>query len=279
MIHDNALADVDAWHAFAMRARAARVAVFIMTSESVYETRYSHMARTWLSDARRPGVVVQPYTSRESGARLLDRIPDLIRLNASDSYPPYEMRTQSLRMWMQLAAQNPHIDYFLHVDDDTYVDVNRTMALIQSLDPADWYCIGRPNYHEPRHARSYCGGPFVLYSGSLLRSLFAKATPQRIRELHAMYFSIAPSGGHGDDVLMGFFLERLADVSCVAQPIPGSPPDSIPVRQAIPSDRVEYQQWSRAGQPGTYAWHKVIGTCVVALHAGRPMAECMGQGQ
>ena len=272
----------------------ASVVVYVHTSQHNVDRRYWHSVRTWIREAVAHDIAVVPYMSNASAASLRALATEhrgetytagedgaalappqvaclwdnmlegrVFELDAPDSYPPYKLRTASMKMFGTTKRRFPSAKFVVHVDDDTYVRVAALVAYLQGLDPTEKLIRGRVEVHEKRHVSAYCGGPMIMYTIPVVETLVSFDGYACLDE----YWKIAPTVSHSDDVFMGFCLHKAAGVVCEN----GGYRDIV--RAALPNDPW-FQHMMGDASGCTMGLHKFEGVCFEAQQDGSILTSC-----
>lgn len=252
------------------RIRADQVHLFVSTSRRTMETRYAWMEDTWMPEAAAMGFGISTYVSLPTAAHLQTRFPNVIVLNATDGWPPYDIYVEISKHWMHRAVDGEA--YYVHIDDDTYVRPERLLDLVNTLYAQSSHYFGR-NARITREGVGfeYTGGPLVVWSRQYWEYLrntrvdIAKALSAFMPFTHNCVCS---------DVFWGYLAGTYAGV----RPHPSPPADfDSPIAHAekdLELAREFFNGFNWRQQLRTVAYHKFEGECIMRLHNGDALAGC-----
>lgn len=246
------------------------VLVLVLTAAKNYGPRMQHMRRTWIADAHALGLCVQPYGSVHSALTLADALPGMLALDATDAYPPFDLRIKMIMQTMALAVARPELQWIVDVDDDTYVAAERLPPLLAAYDPRGLHVVGWCNTNEPAVIKRYCAGFACVYSAAVWRALAATGvTEAQLREELAAYLRTHAHFILGEDVFLALVLHKHTGVLCETRA--GRSQVFFHADKGSPT----YDAFGRTANPDTVGWHKLVGgACIDAIHAGASLAGC-----
>lgn len=169
--------------------------ISILTANKFLETRAKAIKETWAKDHNHMLFFSQSKQTKTS-------LPVIFLPGTDDSYPPQK---KSFTMFKFLHDNYLNsFDWFIRVDDDAYIKVNRLKSFLNQLDPSETLYIGQPGFeHSPDYP--FCmGGTGVILSRETLK----KVGPH----LNECYQKMIQS--EHEDVEIGRCIKRFANVSC-----------------------------------------------------------------
>lgn len=182
--------------------------VGVMTADSFLSTRAVAVYETW--GKRVPGSIAF-FTAENS--TVPDKYPDLpvIKLKGVDDvYPPQLKSYEMLRyMWRNFGR---YFEWFLRIDDDAYLNIDKIEKFLHSLDSTIPYYIGQPGTGSPEKKAqlglhnndNFCmGGPGVIFSRVML-SKMSKYIDTCIKEINTTE----------EDVELGLCIRRHLGFQC-----------------------------------------------------------------
>lgn len=169
--------------------------ISILTANKFLHTRAKAIKETWAKDHKHFLFFSQ---SKQTNTFL----PVIFLPGTDDSYPPQK---KSFTMFKFLHDNYLNsFEWFIRVDDDAYIKIDRLKFFLNQLDPSKTLYIGQPGFeHSPDYP--FCmGGTGVILSRGALK----KVGPH----LNECYQNMLQS--EHEDVEIGRCLKRFANVSC-----------------------------------------------------------------
>ena len=192
-------------------AREKLVLIGVMTTEAFLRTRVVAAWNTWAREVPSftDGEVVF-FTSGRSNLSGIEGIPVVALPGVDDSYPPQKKSFMMLKYMHDRRLKD--FEWFMRLDDDTYVRAERLAAFLRSVNSSLPHFIGQTGQGNKEefgrlgldYDENFCmGGPGIVLSGRTLEMVapHAKECLGNLLSTH-------------EDVELGRCVLRFANVSC-----------------------------------------------------------------
>lgn len=240
--------------------------LFVLSSRASIDTRLLPMLQTWIPAARRAGLQITVYATADSAPFIEQRTREkVLAFPVRDEYPPFDIHAELLAHIAHWSVADPTTGWYMHVDDDAYVDVVALLRFLSYADATVPALYGVPKDNEPASVLVYCIGFAVAISRALGAALYADGLDLAYAyHLLHVYRAIRATHIISDDVYAwGFVPDRLLGIQCTIPP----GVDRMGVHEDPGSSR--HATMRVDSNHRTVAYHKVTGKDIVRLSAGR----------
>ncbi|XP_078485764.1 chondroitin sulfate synthase 3-like [Ciona intestinalis] len=183
-------------------APKANLYIGLLSVGSNLDTRVAASRDTWMT---RSGAVIEVYANNNQS---LSDIKTIKLLGVDDNAYPPQKKSFSMLKYMHTAYVDK-FDWFVRLDDDAYVDVDKLSMFLNRINSSQPRYIGSPGYGKGREdllgdGDNYCmGGPGMVFSRALMRQL----GPHLGECLQHMYTS-------HEDIEVGRCVQKYTGIKC-----------------------------------------------------------------
>jgi hypothetical protein len=152
-----------------------QVLIAIMSAEKYLPTRAYDIAHTWGKQARDSKSVDITFIANNEQMDSINGISVTSLPGVDDTaYPPQRKSFSTLRYFHDVELDN--YDWFMRVDDDVYVNIDKLTLFLAKLDPHVAHFIGQPGFGNSgdymEDGMAFCmGGTGIIFSKETVRQL------------------------------------------------------------------------------------------------------------